>query len=92
MKSDLCDNENESNMQETNLERITVNPHQMGGLPCIRGLRVPVATVLRMLASGMSEQEILADYPDLQLEDIRECLRFAAASAMERELVMPRTA
>jgi uncharacterized protein (DUF433 family) len=90
MKSDLCDNENGSNMQETNLERITVNPHQMGGLPCIRGLRIPVATVLRMLAGGMSEQEILADYPDLQLEDIRECLRFAAASATERELVMPR--
>jgi uncharacterized protein (DUF433 family) len=43
-----------------------------------------------MLASGMSEQEILANYPDLQLEDIRECLRFAAASAMEREVVMPR--
>ena len=79
-------------MQETNLERITVNPHQMGGLPCIRGLRIPVATVLRMLASGVSEPEILAEYPDLQLEDIRECLGFAAASAMERELVMPRTA
>ena len=45
-----------------------------------------------MLAGGMSEQEILADYPDLRLEDIRECLRFAAASAMERELLMPRTA
>ena len=79
-------------MQETNLERITVNPHQMGGLPCIRGLRVPVATVLQMLASGMSEPEILADYPDLQLEDIRESLRFAAASATERELLLPRTA
>ena len=79
-------------MQETNLERITVNPHQMGGLPCIRGLRIPVATVLRMLASGVSEPEILAEYPDLQLEDIRECLRFAAASAMERELLLPRTA
>ncbi len=79
-------------MHETNLERVTVNPYQMGGVPCIRGLRIPVATVLRMLASGMSEQEILAEYPDLQLEDIRECLRFAAASAMERELAMPRIA
>jgi uncharacterized protein (DUF433 family) len=79
-------------MQETNFERITVNPNQMGGVPCIRGLRIPVATVLRMLAGGMSEKEILADYPDLQLEDIRECLRFAAVSAMERELVMPRPA
>jgi uncharacterized protein (DUF433 family) len=79
-------------MQAANFERITVNPHQMGGVPCIRGLRIPVATVLRMLAGGMTEQEILADYPDLQSEDIRECLRFAAASAMERELALPRPA
>ena len=79
-------------MQATNFERITVNPNQMGGVPCIRDLRIPVATVLRMLAGGMKEQEILADYPDLQLEDIRECLRFAAASAMERELIVPRPA
>ena len=79
-------------MQETYFERITVNPNQMGGLPCIRGLRIPVATVLRMLAGGMNEREILADYPDLQVEDVRECLRFAAASAMERELAIPRPA
>jgi len=70
-------------MQTTNLERVTVNPNQMGGVPWIRGLRIPVATVLRMLAGGMSEQEILDGYPDLQVEDIRECLRFAAASAMD---------
>ena len=62
-------------MPETNFERITVNPNQMGGVPCIRGLRIPVATVLRMLAGGMSEQDILIDYPDLQMEDIRQCLR-----------------
>lgn len=79
-------------MPATNFERITVNPNQMGGVPCIRGLRIPVATVLRMLAGGMKEQEILADYPDLHVEDIRECLRFAAVSAMERELAAPRTA
>lgn len=79
-------------MQATNFERITVNPNQMDGVPCIRGLRIPVATVLRMLAAGMNEQEILADYPDLQVEDVRECLRFAAASAMERELAVPRPA
>ena len=47
-------------MQVTNFERITVNPNQMGGVPCIRGLRIPVATVLRMLAGGMTEKEILA--------------------------------
>jgi uncharacterized protein (DUF433 family) len=78
-------------MRATNFERITVNPNQMGGVPCIRGLRIPVATVLRMLAGGMTEQEILAGYPDLQVEDVRECLRFAAASAMEGELALPRS-
>ena len=66
--------------------RITVDPHQMGGVPCVRGLRIPVATVLRMLAGGVTEREILTEYPDLELEDIRESLRYAAASAMEREL------
>lgn len=79
-------------MQATNFERITVNPDQMGGVPCVRGLRVPVATVLRMLAGGMTEREILADYPDLEVDDIRECLRFAAVTAMEREIPIPRPA
>ena len=79
-------------MQATNFERITVNPNQMGGVPCLRDLRIPVATVLWMLAGGMSEQEILAECPDLEPEDIRECLRFAAVSAMERELAVPRRA
>jgi uncharacterized protein (DUF433 family) len=79
-------------MQATNFDRITVNPNQMGGVPCIRGIRIPVATVLRMLAGGMTEPEIIADYPDLQIEDIRECLRFAAVSAMERELPLSRIA
>ena len=79
-------------MQVTNFERITVNPNQMGGVPCIRGMRIPVATVLRMLAGGMTEREILGDYPDLQTDDIRECLRFAAVSAMERELPVSRIA
>jgi uncharacterized protein (DUF433 family) len=76
-------------MQTANFDRITVSPNQMGGVPCIRGLRIPVATILRMLAGGMSEREILSAYPDLQADDIRECLRFAAASAMERELAIP---
>ena len=79
-------------MQVTNFDRITVNPNQMGGVPCVRGIRIPVATVLRMLAGGMTEAEILAAYPDLQIEDIRECLRFAAVSAMERELPLSRIA
>ncbi len=72
-----------------NFSRITVDPRQMGGVPCIRRLRIPVATVLRLLAGGVSESEILAEYPDLEAQDIRECLRFAAASAMERELPLP---
>ena len=75
-----------------NFERITVDPAQMGGVPCVRHLRIPVATVLRLLAGGLSETQILSEYPDLQIEDIRECLRFAAASAMERELPLPYSA
>ena len=73
-------------------ERITVDPAQMGGVPCVRGLRIPVATVLRLLAGGMTENEILTEYPDLELEDIRECLRFAAASTPETELLLPHSA
>ena len=62
-----------------NFERITVDPAQMGGVPCVRHLRIPVATVLRLLAGGLSEAEILFEYLDLEVPDIRECLRFAAA-------------
>jgi uncharacterized protein (DUF433 family) len=66
--------------------RITVNPNQMGGVPCIRGLRIPVATVVGMIAEGMSETEILKDYPDLEPGDIREAMRYAAEAVREREL------
>ncbi len=66
--------------------RITVDPEQMGGVPCIRGLRVPVATVVGMLADGMTEGEILAAYPDLDRDDIHEALRYAAEAVREREL------
>ncbi len=66
--------------------RITVNPEQCGGMPCIRGLRIPVATVVAMLADGLSEAEILRDLPDLEAEDIREALRFAAETLQEREV------
>ena len=68
------------------LTRISVNADQMGGIPCIRGLRIPVATVVGMIADGMSKAEILAAYPDLELEDISEALRFAAEAVSEREL------
>lgn len=66
--------------------RITVRPEQMGGVPCIRGLRVPVATVVGMTAEGMTDAEILAAFPDLEAEDIREALEYAAAAVREREL------
>jgi len=67
-------------------ERITVDPQQMSGVPCIRGLRIPVATIVGMVAEGMSEAEILRAYPDLKKEDIREALRYAAEAVKEREL------
>jgi uncharacterized protein (DUF433 family) len=85
-----CDNGRETAMK--NFDRITVDPAQMGGVPCVRHLRIPVATVLRLLAGGLTEVAILAEYPDLETEDIRECLRFAAAWAMERELPLPHSA
>ncbi len=66
--------------------RITVNPKQMDGVPCIRGLRIPVATVVAMVADQMTESEILEAYPDLDAEDIREALRYAAEALREREL------
>ncbi len=66
--------------------RITVNPKQMDGVPCIRGLRIPVATIVGMISDGMSEKEIIKAYPDLEYEDIRESLRFAAEAVREREI------
>jgi uncharacterized protein (DUF433 family) len=66
--------------------RITVNPHQMGGVPCIRGFRIPVATVVGMIADGMKEEEILKAYPDLEAEDLHEALKYAAEAVREREL------
>jgi len=58
----------------------------MGGVPCIRGLRIPVASLVEMVGDGMTDAQILEAFPDLQLEDIREALRFAAAAVREREL------
>ena len=65
-------------MSQDYSEIITVEPGKRGGKPCIRGLRITVYDVLEYLASGMSEDEILADFPDLQREDIRASLAFAA--------------
>jgi len=61
-------------------KRITINPEQCNGQPCIRGMRITVANVVSMLAAGMSEDEILAEHPSLEREDIRECLLYAAES------------
>lgn len=66
--------------------RISTHPDKMGGVPCIRGLRIPVATVVGMVANRMPDQEILDAYPDLEAEDIREALLFAAQAVQERQL------
>lgn len=66
--------------------RITVEPNKMSGVPCIRGLRIPIATIVGMVADKMSEGEILKAYPDLEAEDIRQALQYAAEAVREREL------
>ena len=66
--------------------RITIESGKMGGVACIRGLRIPVATVVGMVADGMTESQILDAYPDLEIEDIRQALYFAADAVREREL------
>ncbi|MDO8615415.1 MAG: DUF433 domain-containing protein [Dehalococcoidia bacterium] len=71
--------------------RITVEADKMGGVPCIRGLRVPVATVVAMVADGMTEQEILEAYPYLEAEDIKEALRYAAQALQERAIPLTTT-
>ena len=68
-------------------DRITITPGVRSGKPCIRGTRITVYDVLEYLAGGMSEQEIVRDFPSLTLEDIRACLAFAAAR--ERRLAVP---
>lgn len=67
-------------------ERITISSGQMGGVPCIRGLRIPVATVVGMVSDGMTEKDILKAYPDLTVQDIRESLRYAAEAVNERQI------
>lgn len=69
------------------LDRITLEPDKRGGKPCIRGLRITVSDVLEYLASGMTEAEILADFPDLELEDIRAALAFAAERERESDSI-----
>jgi uncharacterized protein (DUF433 family) len=68
--------------------RITMDPARMGGVPCIRDMRIPVATIVAMVADGMTEEEILASYPDLEAADVKEALMFAAEAVRERTLPM----
>jgi uncharacterized protein (DUF433 family) len=69
------------------MDRITFNPNQCGGRPCIRGMRIRVKDILELLAAGLNESEILADFPYLESEDIRACLAYAAAEADHPVLV-----
>ncbi|MGK7945282.1 MAG: DUF433 domain-containing protein [Microcystaceae cyanobacterium] len=65
--------------------RITVNSNQMGGVPCIRSLRIPVATIIGMYAEGMRDEEILESYPDLEREDLREALDYTAVKLQNKK-------
>ncbi len=73
-------------------ERITVDPNMMGGMPCLRGMRMPVATVVAMVADGMAVDEIVDEFPDLTPEDVAEALRYAAEAMRERQLPLLDTA
>ena len=73
-------------------ERITVDPAQMGGLPCIRGMRVTVSTVVGQLGAGRTMEEVLADYPYLEHEDVLAALEYAADAVSEREIPLTRPA
>ena len=64
-------------------ERITFDPHVMGGRACIRGMRITVSLVVNLVANGMRPDEFLVEYPDLEAEDIREALQYAASLASE---------
>lgn len=72
--------------------RITIDPEVMGGMPCIRGMRVPVATVVSMVAEEMSVEEILTALPYLEREDVAEALQYAAEAVRERALPLTRPA
>jgi uncharacterized protein (DUF433 family) len=67
-------------------DRITIDPRQMGGVPCLRHLRIPVATIVGLVAENRTVAEILADYPDLEAEDIQQALAYAAEAVRERQL------
>jgi uncharacterized protein (DUF433 family) len=74
------------------MQRITVNPRQMGGAPCIRGLRIPVATIVGMFADGMSADQIVTELPPLEHDDVVAALRYAADAVADREIPLEQTA
>lgn len=74
------------------MDRITIDPKVMGGVPCIRGLRIPVATVVGMVANGMTSAEVVAELPPLELEDVAAALRYAADAVADREIPLQPTA
>jgi uncharacterized protein (DUF433 family) len=74
------------------MDRITIDPAVMGGVPCLRGLRIPVATVVNMVAGGMAAQQIVDELPPLEIEDVAAALRFAADAVADREIPLQPTA
>lgn len=74
----------------TKLERITIDPELMGGQPCIRGLRIPVSLIIKLIASGRTSKDILEDYPELEEEDIKQSLEYAAWTTSEKVLPVTR--
>jgi uncharacterized protein (DUF433 family) len=71
---------------QVDVERISVDHRIMGGVPCVAGTRIPVATVVGLVANGLSADEIVAEYRQLTVEDVRACLEYAARAVDEREL------
>jgi len=71
------------------LERITIDPEVMGGQPCIRGLRIPVSLIVKLIAFGKKMGEIIEDYPELEEEDIKQSLEYAAWIVSEKVLPVP---
>ena len=74
------------------MDRITIDPAVMGGVPCLRGLRIPVSTVVNMVAGGMTAQQIVDELPPLEIEDVVAALRFAADAVADREIPLQPTA
>ena len=68
------------NITDKMLKRITINPDQCGGRPCIRGMRIRVIDILELLVNGLSVEEILKEMPDLEIEDIQACIKYAMSS------------